>query len=108
MEIVNLVLCFFGAVGMTQIIVESEISTTVKTKIEKFIPVFLMKMLNCYQCCGFWSGIFMGLVFYFPQNINFWEVGKVFAVACATSSLAYFYAMFLMYLEANTQIKVHD
>jgi hypothetical protein len=108
MEVVSLLLCLIGTVGMTQIIVESEISSKFKSLIEKIVPVFLMKMLNCYQCSGFWSGIFMGLIFFFPPQLSFFDVGKVFAVGCAGSCLSYFYAMLLMYIEANTQIKVHE
>lgn len=108
MEISSLFWCIVGAVGMTQIIVESEISNKFKSVLEKIAPVFLMKMLNCYQCSGFWSGIFMGLIFYFPKELSFFDIGKVFAVGCGSSCLSYFFAMFLMYLEANTQIKVHE
>lgn len=108
MEIVNLFFCVIGTVGMTQIIVESEISAKFKSVLEKFAPKFLMNLLNCYQCSGFWSGIFMGLIFYFPKEISFFDLGKIFAIGCTGSCLSYFYAMFLMYLEANTQIKVHE
>jgi hypothetical protein len=42
------------------------------------------------------------------KEISFFDLGKIFAIGCTGSCLSYFYAMFLMYLEANTQIKVHE
>lgn len=108
MEIAQLLLCITGSIGMTQIVVESEISNAAKKLIEKITPSFLMKMLNCYQCSGFWCGIFMGMIFYFPENLAALDVGRIFAVGCSSSALSYFWAMFLMYLEANTTIKTHE
>lgn len=108
MEISNLVLCMIASIGMTQIVVESDISNAFKKILEKFAPAFLMKLLNCYQCAGFWSGISMGFIFYMPCSVCVYECGKVFACGCASSALSYFWAMLLMYLEANTTIKTHE
>jgi len=108
MEIANLLLCLVACVGMTQIIVESELSNSIKDATKSFLPKFLFRIAGCYQCCGFWTGIFMGLIFYMPNQIGFCEYGKVFATGCAASSLSYFYAVFLMYIEANTMVKTHE
>lgn len=117
MEVIrDLILLVFGSVGMTAIIVEGTIFVPVKDFMEKYIPkiygtdsagnrTFLMKLLNCYQCTGFWSGVFIGMLLYadYSSGINLVNSLKyVFAGACAASCCSVFFANFMTYLEANS------
>jgi hypothetical protein len=107
----NLLLFVFGTVGMTSIIVEGEIFRPVKEKIKPFMPAFFFKLLDCYQCSGFWCGILMGLLLFVDYNIIFysgniilslWELRYVFISGCASSCLSYYFANKMTYLEANS------
>ena len=57
----NLMLFILGVVGMTHIVVDSEISEPVHEWIEPRLPV-VARIMDCYQCAGFWCGIALGLV----------------------------------------------
>lgn len=97
-----------GSVGMTVIIVESDISASVKNLLEKFMPAFFMKALNCYQCSGFWSGVLISLFFLLPidetGNIMLLNLGKNFASGCASSLLSVFWASLMLLIESKTVI----
>jgi hypothetical protein len=108
MELTNLLFCIIGSVGMTHIVVEGEIFRPIREFVEKYTFNFLSKLINCYQCTGFWCGIILGLGFYTPTTLCTLELTRVFACGCASSCLSYFWAMFLTYLEANTTIKTHE
>lgn len=108
MELTNLALFVLGSVGMTHIIVEGEIFRPIRTFVEKYTVNFLSKLINCYQCTGFWCGLLVGSGLYCPENFNVLELTRIFACGCASSCLSYFWAMYLTYLEANTTIKTHE
>ena len=57
----NLVLFILGVVGMTHIIVDSEISEPVHKWIKPRCPSWLA-IMDCYQCAGFWCGLALGLM----------------------------------------------
>ena len=77
----NLVLFVVGVVGMTHIIVDSEISAPVYEWIRPRLPVVAHAM-DCYQCAGFWCGIALGLALLSHRPCT------VFAAGCAGSFLA--------------------
>jgi|APGre2960657373_1045057.scaffolds.fasta_scaffold00997_7 hypothetical protein len=104
MELGNFLFFIFASIGMTHIIVEGEIFRSTRDFFDSKMPKFLSKLINCYQCTGFWSGLAMGCVFILPQ-LDLFILGKIFAAGCASSCLSYFWAMFLTYIEANTSIK---
>ena len=116
MALGELVFMLLAGVGMTTIIVEGEIFLPVKNLLEKFMPKFFMKMLNCHQCCGFWSGCFLSMVFLPPivnfGNLTLWQIcgylllklGYNFAAGCAVSLIAVFWAIFAMFLESKTSV----
>jgi uncharacterized membrane protein len=100
----EIVVWLLGSIGMTNIIVESDIARLIKDKIKPYISEFLMKGLNCYQCTGFWSGAFTTTLLFI---CNGWELNKlclIFLGGCATSFLATFFAFLQTYLEANSVI----
>jgi uncharacterized membrane protein YqaE (UPF0057 family) len=77
----NLILFLLGVVGMTHIIVDSEIGEPLHEWITPRIPR-LAKLMDCYQCAGFWCGIALGLA------LLSYRPCIVFAAGCAGSFLA--------------------
>lgn len=100
----EIVVWILGSIGMTNIIVESDISKAFKDAIKPYLPQFFMKMLNCYQCSGFWTGIFTTSLLLIFNNWSFDKLHLVFLGGCATSFLATFFAFLQTYLEANSVI----
>lgn len=109
MALSTLLLMLIGGVGMTVIVVEGEIFVPVKNLLKKILPEFIMKMMNCHQCCGFWSGLFISLFFILPETpfslTSLYELGRNFAAGCAISLLSYLWAYVITYIEANTVIR---
>lgn len=104
----NSLIWVFGCIGMTQIIVEGAIFVPVKDFLKKFMPSFFMKMMDCYQCCGFWCGVFMTGIYVLPNFENYYELAKIFVGGCASSFLSSFVSVLLVYLEANTLLRNGD
>jgi hypothetical protein len=106
----SLLLMLIGGVGMTVIIVEGQIFVPVKSFLKNFMPSFFMKMLDCHQCCGFWSGLILSFFFLFPfdtantLSYSFYELGKNFATGCAVSLLSVFWASIMLFIESKTVV----
>lgn len=77
----NLLLFVLGVIGMTHIVVDSEISEPVQEWIAPRLPV-VARVMDCYQCAGFWCGIILGLASLSHRPCI------VFAAGCAGSFLA--------------------
>jgi hypothetical protein len=77
----NLVLFILGVMGMTHIVVDSEISEPVYEWIKLRCTV-VAKIMDCYQCSGFWCGVALGLMLLSYNPL------VVFAAGCAGSFLA--------------------
>jgi hypothetical protein len=78
---VNLILFVLSVVGMTHIIVDSEISEPVHAWVQPRLPA-VARGMECYQCAGFWCGIALGL------TLLSFRPCIVFAAGCAGSFLA--------------------
>jgi len=77
----NVLLFILGVVGMTHIIVDGEISAPVYQWIKPRLPM-VARIMDCYQCCGFWCGIALGLA------LLSYRPWSVFAAGCAGTFLA--------------------
>ena len=77
----NLLLFILGVVGMTHIIVDGEISKPVYEWIKPRSPL-LGRLMDCYQCAGFWCGIALGLALLSFNPLI------VFSAGCTGSFLA--------------------
>jgi len=55
-----LLLFLLAAIGMTLIIVEGSIFVPAKKWLADHGWLKLVELLNCSQCTGFWSGVFLG------------------------------------------------
>lgn len=100
----DIILWVFGSIGMTNIIVESDIGRAFKDLIKPYIWTFLMKGLNCYQCTGFWAGMFTTTLMYVFNEWDWHKLPLIFLGGCATSFFATFCAFYQTYLEANSLI----
>jgi hypothetical protein len=76
-----LILFIFGVIGLTHILVDSEIMGPIHEWTEARNE-WLGKMMDCQQCMGFWCGIVLGLMLLSFNPLI------VFAAGCAGSFLA--------------------
>ncbi len=98
----NFLLFLFAAAGMTMIIVDGSIMAPVRNLLKKTLPEKVYNVLECYQCTGFWSGMFCGFVL---VNSN---ILIVFVCGCAGSAISSLWATYLNYLEAKSIIDLGE
>ncbi len=77
----HLALFILGVVGMTHIVVDGEIFAPVHEWI-KPRSLLLFKIMDCYQCAGFWCGVMLAPIL-LDHNPLVW-----FAAGCTGSFLA--------------------
>ena len=92
----NLILFVLATIGLTNIVVESTIFAPIRELAKKFLPNYLSKVFDCFQCSGFYSGLICSFIFITHDPL--------FIVGCgfAGSFLAVFGNVFINYLEART------
>jgi len=95
----SILLFVFGAIGLTHILSDSDLFHPVRERIgENKNLQWLYKLINCHQCCGFWTGLLVGLlIFGFNPPV-------VLVCGFASSFLARLGANYLEYLESLTTI----
>jgi hypothetical protein len=79
----QLTLFILGVIGMTHIVVDSVIFAPIHKWIKPRCK-WLVKLMDCYQCSGFWCGILLGAALFGLHPLI------VFAAGCAGSFLAQF------------------
>jgi len=94
----SLLLFILGVIGMTHIVVDGEISEPVYKWIAARLPV-VARIMDCYQCAGFWCGLVLGLALLSYRPL------VVFAAGCAGSFLAQFGWLVLDSLERYAKSK---
>ena len=100
----TLLLFAAATIGMTHIIVDSTLSAPMRDWIASKERLSLIsKLVECYQCCGFWVGIFMGAIVFTTFNPL-----VLFACGCASSFLSVWGAGHIAYLEAVSMIDLGD
>jgi len=57
----NLILFILAVIGLTHIVVDAKISEPAHKWIEARCPV-IARIMDCYQCAGFWCGLALGPV----------------------------------------------
>lgn len=91
------ILFLLGVIGMTHLMVDSEIMEPVDAWAKTNLPSKLHHgLFECYQCCGFWCGVVLGLM---VVSIN---PLVAFACGCTGSFLADLGALILDWLEGVT------
>src|ERR1700722_17543708 len=85
MSVIDFFIFVLSGIGITSIIVDSEFFRERKEKLAETIKLkttiggeektWLLRkiyyMLNCYQCSGFWVGLFLGLLLN-PLGLSIW------------------------------------
>lgn len=95
----EIILFILGVIGMTHIIVDATIFQWLRDLIDKYLPEKLAKGIHCYQCTGFWCGLFCGWAAFSAITLP-----QLFVAGCAGSVLANFAALYMNYIEAMTVI----
>ncbi len=107
---VTFLLFAFSSIGMAHIICDSTMFAHMRSNFEsrsaqaenKGFWHFLHQIVNCYQCCGFWTGLFMGVIL-LNFNPAIW-----FAAACAGSFLSLLAGYYFTFLEAKSIVLDED
>lgn len=121
------VLFALAVIGATHIIVDpASIAKPFREWLKEHGTKWLNEMVDCYQCCGFWVGLFFG-IFLFGLNpillFSFYQYGELsglllglvfvsmnpmflFAYGCSGSFLASLAATWLNYLEARSLVDI--
>jgi len=105
----DILLFVFSVIGLTHIVVDSKIFNYPRewTKKQKWwIFKKASEAIECYQCSGFWCGLFCGFIFVSPASI-FTSVLWVLLSGFAGSFLAQWGANYLSYLESQTSIDLN-
>ena len=97
-----------ATVGLTAILVDGKIFLTFRERLENRVirqeerlvkggkprrtwSGFLLGIITCYQCCGFWSGLFCGLFF----TVSRWASGPFWAMLDADAKFIIFLQLVL-------------
>lgn len=91
-----MILFILSVIGMTHILVRSEIIEPVEKLAAIYLPTKIHHgLFECFQCAGFWCGAILSLL------LISWNPVTIFAFACAGSFLADFSETLFRYLEAT-------
>ena len=94
--LVQLFLFVFGTIGLTHIIVDSNLFRPARDYLRGKLPARVYSVLECYQCSGTWCGFVVALLTLSYNPLT------VLVGGFAGSFLASLAAFVLNYLEANT------
>lgn len=102
-----LIMFAIATIGLTNTLVHGKILDLIgfREYAEKHLPEWFNEMIKCYECTGFWSGVFMALLAYFCMSIPFWWV-----IPCgfAGSVVSSFYTEVIFYLQGSVSFVVGD
>jgi hypothetical protein len=111
----DLLLFVLAAVGMTHIVVDGTIFDPVRTWAEKpikwtipfkrffdWVKTKLSNIMGCHQCCGFWCGVVVALIFLTYNPLMLLLYG------CASSIMSMWARGYLDSLEAQTVLLTED
>jgi len=113
----SLILFILGSIGLTKIVIDGSIAHPFRewvretkpvykvpgfiTKLTKVQEIEIADLISCPQCCGFWSGIFCGVLTLIPAWFIFNQL-LLFAFAssyvCVVSSIFIDYYNALLYV----------
>jgi len=57
-------LFIFGSIGITNIIVDSNLFAPIRDMLKTILPEKLYEILECHQCCGTWVGFLCGIILF--------------------------------------------
>lgn len=93
----ELLLFSLASIGLCHVLVDSALLAPVKDYLSRHGWERFVRMLNCYQCAGFWSGIAAGLILLLGHWIPYLHL---LLYGFAASFLGPLTAVFVGYLNA--------
>jgi hypothetical protein len=93
----DLLLFVLASIGLCHLIVDSTLVAPLKEALGRRGWERLVRMMNCYQCAGFWSGLVVGAVLLLRRWVPFLDL---LLYACAASFLGPLGALVIGYLNA--------
>jgi hypothetical protein len=110
LEIGSVLLFCLATIGMTHIIVDGSILQGFRDFMQKALPEKLYEVFTCYQCLGFWCGLFVGyFILVRPCLLTdaSWLTAIIwtFICGCASSFLSPWAAIYLNVLETKIVIE---
>lgn len=106
---VAFLLFVLSTVGLTNILVHGRIMDVIGLR--DFARKYLKKIdadgvLDCYECMGFWSGLFTGAIFF--AHFSWYVIPLVLACGWAGSLLSSTYNEVMYILRANVQFDLGE
>jgi hypothetical protein len=100
----SFVLFAVATIGLTNILVHGKILDEIKIfkkSIREILHIFpfLKELLSCYECTGWWSGLFMGFLTIILNNSSW---GFIIIYPFAGSVLASFYSELIFFIRSKT------
>ena len=95
----ELLLFAFASIGLCHVVVDSFLLAPVKDSLRRHGWERFVRMLNCYQCAGFWSGVAAGLILLLGRWIPYLHL---LLYGFAASFLGPLAAVFFGYLNAQS------
>ena len=95
-----MILFILAVIGMSHVIVDGTIFEKLRSYLKNNSP-FLCQLVECYQCTGWWCGLFLGFLYTFNPL-------ALFAYACAGSFLSVLAANLLNLLESKSIVNLGD
>jgi hypothetical protein len=98
-HLANLLMLYFGGIGMTLILVSGAIFEPVRAKLRQLAADGSRRWIkpihdiaHCPQCCGFWVGFFIAIIYSaIQQTEQFFTLQNglfIFLLACSISFLS--------------------
>jgi hypothetical protein len=94
-----------ASIGLCHFLVDGALMAPLKEHLTRLGLRQLVKMLNCYQCAGFWSGVVMGFVVLIAPRVPWLEL---LLYGFAASFLGPLGAVFIGYLNAQVGAAAAD
>ncbi len=104
-----------AAVGMSHILVEGTIFNSLKLWLGNggWFRQKILSLMNCYQCSGFWSGAFVGLLMCIANNDPLgcglgWDTpSMLFIYGCSCALLSPLFGLIVVFL-SSIEMQVGD
>jgi uncharacterized Tic20 family protein len=103
MDFLNFTLFVTAAIGLSHIIADSSIISPVKVWLSNKGWTKIVDMMNCYQCNGFWSGVFIYMLYLASPYLNL--LVWAFAISLVSPLVGYVKLMLEMKI---TPDETHD
>lgn len=102
----DILLFCFASIGMCHIIVDGSILQGFRDLMQKILPEKVYEVFKCYQCTGFYTGLFCGYFTIVKPLDIYWLMAIIltFMCGCASSFLSPWAAIYLNVLETKMVI----